>query len=85
MCLSDCRHGFACSDVKPSNMLLDDGGDQSHKDCLSMRMFGRSLAFFRLGHCHLTDFSVAFVVQSKRLPKSIAGTRPYMGEITTVV
>ncbi|XP_062505508.1 serine/threonine-protein kinase 32A-like isoform X2 [Corticium candelabrum] len=42
-------------DVKPSNMLLDDGG-----------------------HCHLTDFSVAFVVQSKRLPKSIAGTRPYM-------
>jgi serine/threonine kinase 32 len=42
-------------DVKPSNMMLDDGG-----------------------HCHLTDFSIACVMNTKSPPHAVAGTRPYM-------
>ena len=36
--------------------------------------------YVMLGHCHLTDFSIACVMNSRNPPHAVAGTRPYMGE-----
>ena len=66
---------FVFRDIKPSNILLDSEGTKPP----TPRLFPLGILSLFLGHCYLTDFSVACVCDDSRRLTSLAGTKPYMG------
>lgn len=64
-------------DVKPDNILLDEGGEYSS---VSSHHFHSIVIILctRLGHAHLTDFNIATRLHKDSLACSMSGTKPYM-------
>lgn len=47
-----------------------------------MDLVVKDLCFFLSGHAHLTDFNIATIIKDGERATALAGTKPYMGNIT---